>query len=154
MAVTPVNLDRTALLADNVADRLWPKALADGTGCWIWAGATSVGGYGRIQVDGQSRTASRVAYTIVKGSIPESLQLDHLCRRRACINPDHLEPVTPRENVLRGEGWAAKNHAKTHCPQGHPYSAENTHINPSGERTCRICGRVRMRLWRARRREA
>ena len=85
-----------------LAQRLWSGALADGTGCWIWQRARNREGYGCIKSNGILLRAHRVAYEIVKGPIPEGLTIDHLCRVRACINPDHLEPVTGRENTLRG----------------------------------------------------
>ena len=90
--------------------------------------------------------AHRLAYELVKGPISDGLQIDHLCRNRACINPDHLEAVTQRENILRGEGVAALNARKTHCPQGHAYDEENTLIltgRQAGARRCQICARDR-----------
>lgn len=83
----------------------------------------------------------RVAWETLRGPIPDGMQLDHLCRQRACWNPDHLEPVSPRENVLRGVGITAMNAKKTHCPQGHPYDDANTGITSTGKRRCRACGR-------------
>lgn len=121
------------------AERLWSKALADGTGCWIWQRSVSTAGYGHIWDGGKLLAAHRVAYELVKGLIPEGLTLDHLCRNRRCINPDHLEAVTHRVNVLRGESFAAENANKARCPQGHPYNEANTYLYPSGARACHIC---------------
>lgn len=95
--------------------------------CWEWTGQLR-NGYGRIKVDGHSIQAHIFSYETFLGSIPEGLELDHLCRNRACVNPLHLEPVTRSINVRRGIGpliAALKQKAKTHCPQGHPYSLEN-----------------------------
>lgn len=78
--------------------------------------------------------------------------LDHLCRNRICCNPDHVEPVTNRENIVRGVGFAATHAAATHCPTGHPYSGENLRIRPCGRRSCRECERRRNRVARERRR--
>lgn len=116
--------------------------------CWLWWGA-KVRGHGRMDVgstvDGTARTVQvhREAYENLVGPIPRGLTLDHLCRVRHCCNPDHLEPVTNGENVLRGDGLTAINARKTHCPAGHPYDAANTYVIPSGGRGCRECRRAR-----------
>ena len=104
--------------------------------CWIWTGKLNRDGYGPT-------STRRAMYRRAKGSIPDGYELDHLCRVRACMNPDHLEPVTRRENVLRGTSFAAVNAAKTHCKNGHELSGENVHIRPSGWRACRTCKRER-----------
>lgn len=141
-----------------IVDRLATKAQVDpDTGCHNWTGST-VGGYGRIRTgDSSGRTVAthRVAYEHARGKIPAGLVLDHLCRNTRCCNPDHLEAVTIRENGLRGVGIQARNAAKTHCPQGHPYDAENTRITVSGFRRCRICDRAEAsRRYRAKRHTA
>lgn len=118
------------------------------TECWNWMGALNTYGYGRFQLSrttllqGQQReiSAHRYAYSKIVGLIPEGLQLDHLCRNRSCCNPNHLEPVTPRENLLRGATIPAIHAAKTHCPRGHEYIAENTSII-NGQRVCIACKR-------------
>lgn len=123
--------------------------------CWLWRGAIEPGhrGYGRMNIEGRSRVAHRVGYELLVGPIPEGLQLDHLCRVRRCVNPEHLEPVTPRENLLRGKTLAAANAAKTHCPVGHAYTPENTIFDAKRRiRSCRECSRRRSREWKARRR--
>lgn len=102
-------------------------------------------GYGQLKVkrpDGREGTerAHRVVYELMVGPIPEGMILDHLCRNRWCVRPDHLEPVTHRTNIFRGEGLAPANAAKTHCPQGHEYSPENTYAYNDGRvRMCRRC---------------
>ena len=109
------------------------------TGCWLWAAGTSIGGYGQFWSERKMVPAHRYAYTRWVGPIPDGLQLDHLCRVRNCVNPGHLEPVTSRENTLRGETVPAANAAKTHCVHGHEFTPGNTYIRPDGWRRCRIC---------------
>ena len=87
------------------------------------------------------RRAHRLYYELEKGPIPKGLTLDHLCRVRCCVNPDHLEPVTLVENVMRGESLFAQQVKRTHCPQGHPYAGDKLRITRKGERKCRTCDR-------------
>jgi len=136
-------------------DRFYEKVMFEpNSGCWLWTAGCGTAGYGTFWV-GQplNRTVSayRWAYEHLVGPIPEGLTLDHLCRIRHCVNPWHLEPVTHRENVLRGVAPSARNAVKTDCPRGHPYDEENTYWRPNGMgRDCRICGSQRTREWRAR----
>jgi hypothetical protein len=111
----------------------------DANGCWPWL-ASRKWGYGCFSLDGgkvQVR-AHRYAYEVLVGPIPSGLQIDHLCRNRACCNPDHLEPVTGAVNNLRGEGIAARNARKTHCLNGHEFTSENTY-RVKGGRACKPC---------------
>ena len=108
--------------------------------CWIWKGRLKTTGYGRVWTEGRRSVPAHVAiYKLLVGPIPDGLFLDHLCRVRACVNPDHLEPVTNRENLLRGNTFVARNVAVTHCPQGHPYAGDNLYVRPNGKRHCRAC---------------
>lgn len=116
-------------------------------GCWIWTAALNNHGYGTtVGVDKRHAYAHRLSYELHVGPIPDGMSLDHLCRTPACVNPDHLEPVTQRENVLRGRGPFARNAAKTHCIRGHAYTPENTYYRRDRiGRMCRECNRLRDR---------
>jgi len=121
-------------------------------GCWRWIGATDRGGYGVMWKDAKNRAAKahRVSYELFVGPIPPGYPLDHLCRRRDCVNPAHLEPVTDRENVVRGESIVAQNMRKTHCVTGHPLSGENLRLSMRGgsvRRGCRECRREQRRAF-------
>jgi hypothetical protein len=117
--------------------------------CWLWTGPL-VDGYGQAQFEGRGQRIMRVIYRQLVGPIPEGLVLDHLCRVRRCVNPAHLEPVTNRENGLRGETIQARFFARTHCDNGHPFSGENLIIRPeNGSRRCRKCCNERHRWMKA-----
>jgi hypothetical protein len=127
--------------------RFWEKVRKT-SGCWIWKAARTGAGYGSFRLDGRMQTAHRVAYEQVKGPIPEGMVLDHLCRNRACVNPDHLEVVSVGENTRRGDAGGAAQRRRTHCPKDHPYVGENLRVS-NGRRHCRTCNRERMRARRA-----
>lgn len=132
----------------------WERVVIDGS-CWRWTGAISPYGYGATPWayrPDESPRAHKVAYLALVGPIPQDLVLDHLCRHRWCVNPDHLEPVTPRENILRGEGFAAQNARATHCIDGHELCGPNLYVTPDGRRQCRACGRRRNAAHQARKR--
>lgn len=123
-------------------ERFWSKVVKT-EGCWEWNAGLDHHGYGAFFLNGGMKKAHRVAYEWEVGSIPGGLDLDHLCRNRKCVKPEHLDPVTRRENLDRGEGSAvtkARHAAKTHCPRGHPYSGENLRMKGKN-RLCRTCGR-------------
>lgn len=137
-------------------ERFAEKIALTDTGCIVWTGGISTSGYGTIWVNGRNVLVHRWAYQhVFDRSIPDGLHLDHLCRVRSCVNPDHLEPVTCRENILRGEGSAAERAKRTHCPAGHPYSGPNLYVPPgTRERHCRKCAVARTRAYRLRRKQA
>lgn len=126
-------------------ERFWPKVEKQEGGCWLWLSTITRDGYGHFWLQGKLVSAHRFAYELLVGPIPSGLTLDHLCRVRACVKPEHLEPVTVRDNVLRGNGHSALNAQKTQCPQGHQYDLFNTYLIPSGGRGCRACERSRVR---------
>lgn len=141
----------------SLAERLGHYTLINPeTGCHEWSGCKSRGGYGQIRAAGRTAKAHRVAWELANGPIPPGLQLDHLCRNRACVNPAHLEPVTQRENVVRGIGPTAVNAAKTHCPRGHALSGDNlaAHEIKLGYRKCRACKLAQNRASKAAKRQA
>lgn len=129
----------------------WAKADKTDT-CWLWTGYRNKDGYGEYKSDFlTTRLAHRIAYALDKGQLPE-LPLDHLCRHRHCVNPDHLEPVEGIVNTRRSNVGLHET-AKTHCPHGHEYSEENT-LKYRGKRFCRECKNQRNRDKRARDKEA
>jgi len=126
--------------------RVMSKVIIDANGCWVWHGSRMRNGYGQISVGGKRIATHKYVYLAKRGPYDQALDLDHLCRNRACCNPDHLEPVTRSENLRRGNvgTWAkAVNGSKTHCPKGHPLSGENLYIHPTGRRCCRKCAAIR-----------
>lgn len=127
----------------DIKERLLSKVdTTDPDKCWTWQGSTKPQGYGNISliVNGakSSYRVHRVSYEAFIGPIPVGLTLDHLCRNRACINPSHLEPVSLKENILRGQTLAAAQAQQTHCKKGHPLSGGNLRIY-RGHRHCRAC---------------
>jgi len=116
----------------SIADRI------DASGdCWEWTGRLNPKGYGQVGIRGTQRYVHRLVWEVLVGSIPEGLEIDHLCRVRCCCNPDHLEPVTHTENLRRGIGNGRVR--KTHCPRGHPYLGDNLYVQSDGKRRCRAC---------------
>lgn len=115
----------------------WSKVYKTST-CWWWLDPCVISiGYGQLWI-GRSVYAHRFSYELHKGPIPNGMTIDHLCKNPACVNPDHLEVVTMRENLLRGEGPAGKHARQTHCKRGHAFTPENTYTT-TGHRVCRTC---------------
>jgi hypothetical protein len=140
--VIPV-AERLALYSEKVGE------------CLEWRSWVDNGGYGRITVSRRNYAAHRVAYEVANGPIPDGLTIDHLCRNRKCINPDHLEAVSMRENILRSDSPPSLNARKTHCSNGHPLAGDNLrkwNLNNGGQRVCLTCTRERQKANKAERR--
>jgi hypothetical protein len=139
-----------AVLQEKLWDRILPEP---NSGCWLWDGGVSRTGYGFVYLGGGRAnyaqvSVHRLVYEQLVGPISEGLVIDHKCRTRRCCNPDHLEAVPQRVNVLRGDApvlAAARQLAKTHCPQGHPYAGANLGVRKNGDRYCLECARKRDR---------
>lgn len=125
-------------------ERFWGK-VEKKEGCWEWVGSSSRG-YGEMQWEHKLKKAHRISYELLKGKIPEGLEIDHLCRNKLCVNPDHLEPVTKKENIRRMRvitrvQYVIKNRARTHCVNGHPLTENNIYIDSTDMRRCKQCNR-------------
>lgn len=133
------------MTAIDYRSRFWSKVdVGCEWDCWAWTASKCRDGYGTYGVEGKTLSAHRVSFELLRGVIASGLELDHLCGARGCVNPDHLEPVTHRENVRRGKlgrTTAARQLGKSHCPSGHAYSGENLYIW-KGQRMCRTCRRA------------
>jgi hypothetical protein len=131
---------------NTIDERFWMQVERTES-CWNWIGGQNGNGYGKFQVGGRKVYVHRWAYERFVGPIPDGLQVDHLCRNRACCNPEHLEPVTRLVNQLRGETIVAANLAKTHCVAGHELSGDNIEPRLMPWRICRECRRQRDRSY-------
>ena len=140
---------------ESLSLRQLSRKVAIGDGCWEFTGTPHPNGYGYFTVAKKRRSTHRAIYELLVGPVPAGLVLDHLCRNRSCARPSHLEPVTQRVNVLRGEGLAAKQARQTHCKRGHVFDAANTYHHPrrANGRHCRRCNAaatVKYKLGKAR----
>lgn len=137
----------------HTAEDIWGSIIVGSPDeCWPWFRSLSTSGYGQFFFNKRLHTAHRVTWELANGPVPEGLQLDHLCRNRRCCNPSHLEPVTGLENIRRSP---LCNGSRTHCPQGHPYDADNVMINSvSKSRMCRTCNYADSNARKRRRRAA
>ena len=130
-----ITADRPSGWANHFHNKIMPEP---NSGCWLWTGALNNKGYGVFHINGKMRLAHRVAWEVDNGSVPAGLEIDHLCRTRSCVNPQHMEAVTHHENVLRGG-----NAHKQFCKRGHPLSGHNLNLGTDGSRQCRACAHIR-----------
>lgn len=142
----------------TIQERFWSKVDKQQDGCWLWTGEKSVKGYGRFEFwiapkKYRKVYSHRFAWEQSHGPVPAGLQLDHLCRVRNCVNPDHLEIVTSRENTLRGMSSSAVTYRTGICKRGHALTDDNIYICSNGYRTCLSCLRFHEELRRGKRNE-
>lgn len=144
-----------------IEERFWEKVDKHGDGgCWLWVASIRPDGYGQFGITrSRSRVAHRVSWEFAFGPIPDGLTVDHACHtrdnacpggactHRRCVNPKHLQLVTRGTNVLLGRGQPARNAVKTHCGNGHEFTAANTYMRPDGGRDCRACKREAQRRY-------
>jgi len=157
--------DSSAPFAPSVLARFWSKVNKNALGgCWLWTPPVNRWGYGQFTAKSRFQ-AHQFAYLITHGALPEGLEIDHTCHNqdaqcaggvtclhRRCVNPDHLEAVTHRKNMLRGKTITAQAASQTHCSQGHPFDLVNTRMEPGGRRRCRKCHVAAVARSRARKR--
>lgn len=127
----------------SIEQRFWGKVKKTNS-CWNWIGNQSKDGYGQFGIsDKIKKSAHRFSFELLKGKIPQDLTIDHLCRNRLCVNPDHMKPVTTQENTRRGETGIV-NRSKTHCPKGHEFTPANTYYRK--DRLGRECLKCRRKI--------
>lgn len=131
-------------------EKFLARIIVDESGCWLWVGCVKSNGYGWVNTGQKSMYAHRVSYELFIGPIPSGLQLDHLCRVRHCVNPEHLEPVTARTNNLRGESQAAVRARSTTCIYGHELYGANLWMRSGRWRVCRACKAKRDKIYKDR----
>lgn len=129
-------------------NKFWSKV--DKTGnCWEWIGSILSNGYGQFWYNGKPQLVHRLSYENTKGEIPKELVINHICRTRHCVNPDHLEVITRGKNIQIG---ISANRNKIFCALGHKYDQKNTYFRPTGYRQCRICQLISKRKYNDRKR--
>jgi hypothetical protein len=144
---------RSGKYATPLSERIKNSVVISPSECWEWTKHLTPTGYAQISIGSrpdnsrQNINAHRVSYRVFVGPIKDGMQIDHLCRNRACVNPGHLEQVTCKENIHRSNAVYKRLMAKTHCPQGHEYSEQNTYFSPTPHggvsRSCKTCCKAR-----------
>lgn len=134
--------------------RFWFYVDNISSACWIWKGGKGAGGYGMFRVKNKKVMAHRFSYELILGKpINKGLTLDHLCKNRLCVNPTHLEQVTLKDNILRGNSPQAINARKNHCIRGHPLYGNNLYLTKSGGRCCKQCSNISKKIRRFKNKE-
>lgn len=148
----PIALDEFQVSLPESLPRHMRRRISEGPdGCWLIRSSESHGVYASVSVNNKGRLAHRLSYELLVGPIPDGHQIDHLCRRPLCVNPAHLEAVTPRENTQRGNGPWALALRTGKCVAGHEFTPENTYIRPDGRgRACIACRKRHEADYRAR----
>lgn len=142
--------DRATAAEPEWAERFSSKIERGNGDCWVWAAGKTAGGYGLFHLNGKDELAHRLAARLSGMTIGADEVIDHTCRNRACVNPEHLRAVDRYTNVHENsEALAHLNAIKTHCPQGHPYADGNLIIRKNGFRRCRECANAYSRQRRA-----
>ncbi len=137
----------------TIEDRILNKVVVNPeTACWVWTGLMRNKLYGGLNFKKSRKLAHRVSYETFVGPIPKGLVIDHLCRETRCVNPHHLQPVSNKENILRGSGHCSVNSKKTHCKRGHEFTPENTRLykqyRDNNRRECIECKKMHNRKGR------
>jgi len=135
-----INVIPSLSISDKI--RFWPK-VKKSTNCWLWNASTNIDDYGVFSIRRKTYPAHRISYFLRYPDFDQSLELDHLCHNRSCVNPDHLDPVTHPENLNRG---ICSNREKTACPRGHPYDM----VDSNGRRWCINCVKITQKNYRKR----
>ena len=134
----------------TLEDRFWAKVNRVDASCWDWLASRTPKGYGHLSVNGRLVSAHRAVWILCRGPIPEGFEIDHICRNRGCVRPEHLQVVPPGFNVRQGvEEHVRRKRAQTHCIHGHPLDSENTYVTKDKRRKCRTCVKLMMRRLRA-----
>lgn len=134
----------------TLAQRFHAKVWKHDAGCWEWIGSKQPTGYAQLWNGQRVEQAHRISFRLTCGAIPDGMEIDHLCRNRGCVNPDHLQAVSHRENMRRSKTIMGQNAAKTECKRGHSFDQANTYITANGARQCRACLRMHAKNRKAR----
>ena len=134
------SMDYQTIMSNINLDRFWHKVNKTND-CWIWTSDKDWNGYGRFNINYKSYYAHRISYLLHHKHISAGLQLHHICNNPSCVNVEHLKQITQTENLIKSDNIGSRNKIKTHCPQGHEYTFENTYVTTANRRICKTCNR-------------